>query len=198
MSDPCPHSHHVKSPPLPGEARPAVFLDRDGTLVRHVHYLSDPDDLELLPGVGEAMRQLQAAGWALVVCTNQSAVARGHCDLPRLAEIHDRFLEMLATERIELMGIYFCPHHAEATVEGYAVACGHRKPKPGMLLTAAAELNLKLAGSWMVGDSVADVRAGRAAGCRTVRLTEDADPEATLVAPSLLEAVPEMLVPLNR
>jgi len=143
-------------------SRPAVFLDRDGTLNREVDYLGDPDQLELLPGVGPALARLGSAGFALVVVTNQSGVARGMFDEARLAEIHRRLHELLGEEGVTLDGVAYCPHHP--TLGSAPVECGCRKPAPGMLLTEAARLDLDLPASWMVGDALRDLEAGLAAG----------------------------------
>ena len=190
----CPHQHSLRALPAADRARPAVFLDRDGTLVRGVEYLADPNDLALLPGVGEALRRMRDAGRALVVCTNQSGVARGCFDLERLAAIHERFLALLAAEDVALDGLYFCPHHPEGVADGFAGECDHRKPAPGMLLAAAAALGIDLRASWMVGDSRrADLAAGRAAGCRTAYVGRNLPAEADVIAASVLEAVPAIL-----
>jgi len=146
-----------------------VFLDRDGVLIEDTGYPDDPSAIALLPGVGEGLRQLRSAGWGLVVVTNQSGVARGRFDLARLAEIHDRLLALLAAEGVTLDGLYLCPHHVEGHPP-WNSDCPHRKPAPGMLLTAAAELDLDLPACWLVGDQEGDVQAAHAAGCRAVRV----------------------------
>ncbi len=143
--------------------RPAVFLDRDGTLNREVDYLARPEDLELLPRVGAALRSLAEAGFALVVVTNQSGIARGLFTLTELALIHERLHELLAAQGVELDAIEFCPHHPEFTGP-----CTCRKPAPGMLLRAVADLDLDPAASWIVGDSERDLAAGRAIGARGI------------------------------
>ncbi|MFT7677098.1 MAG: D-glycero-D-manno-heptose 1,7-bisphosphate phosphatase [Planctomycetota bacterium] len=148
--------------------RPAVFLDRDGTINREVDYLSDPDDFELIPGVAAALRELASAGYALVIITNQSGVARGMLSLDTLDAIHARMQSVLATEGVSLDGIEFCPHHPDAGEAPFRQDCDCRKPAPGMLLRAAEQLKLDLATSWMVGDSLRDLVAGEAAGTRSI------------------------------
>ena len=143
--------------------RPAVFLDRDGTLNREVDYLSNPDQVELIAGVGAGLRALAAAGYALVVVTNQSGVARGYFDEETLAAIHRRLEELLDAEGIRLDGLEWCPHHPD-----HDGPCTCRKPAPGMLERAAAALDLNLAGSWIVGDAARDLEAGAAVGARGV------------------------------
>ena len=167
----CPLRHGAARPP--GTSR-AVFLDRDGVLIEDTGYPDDPDAIRLLPGVGEALRRLRAAGWGLVVVSNQSGVARGKFDLNRLDAIHDRLRELLAAEGVELDALYFCPHHPEGRPP-FQSDCDHRKPQPGMLLPAARELGLSLPDCWMVGDKESDVEAGCAAGCRTILIAGGVD-----------------------
>ncbi|MFF8726198.1 D-glycero-alpha-D-manno-heptose-1,7-bisphosphate 7-phosphatase [Streptomyces sp. NPDC015171] len=148
--------------------RPAVFLDRDGTLTEPRHYPSRPSDLVLQPGISPWLRTLREEhGAALVVVTNQSGLARGLFGAPDLAAMHRHLRAELAAFEVELDAIYVCPHHADGVVPGLARSCACRKPEPGMLLRAAAELRLDLSRSWMVGDFASDVEAGSRAGCRT-------------------------------
>jgi D-glycero-alpha-D-manno-heptose 1-phosphate guanylyltransferase len=141
--------------------RAVVFLDRDGTINREVHHLSDPDQLELLPGAAEGMRTLRNAGFKLVVVSNQSPIGRGMFTEDRLREINARLAEMLAAEGIEIAGWYWCPH---APWEG----CTCRKPAPGMFWKARDEMGVILEESWMIGDRLADLNAGRQVGARTI------------------------------
>jgi len=143
--------------------RPAVFLDRDGTLVEEVPYLHDPARVVLLPGVG-ALAAVAAAGYALVVVTNQAGVARGLYDEAAVAAVHRRLGELLATAGVRLDAVLHCPHHPQGTVPGYARACRCRKPGPGMLEAAAERLGLDLAASFLVGNHPTDVGAAVAAG----------------------------------
>lgn len=149
---------------------PAVFLDRDNTLIEDPGYINDPAAVRLLPGAGEALRRIRAAGYRAVVVTNQSGVARGRITEGQLVAVHARLRELLGAEGAELDAIYHCPYldGPEAVVAAYRRDSDLRKPRPGMLLLAARELGLDLARSWMVGDSARDVEAGRAAGCRTI------------------------------
>jgi D,D-heptose 1,7-bisphosphate phosphatase len=148
-------------------ARPTVFLDRDGTLIEHVHYLSDPALVRLLPGAAEALRRLRQAGFARVLVTNQSAIGRGMLTVDRLEGIHAELERQLAASGATLDGIYYCPA-APTGDDRTTVECPDRKPGPGMLLSAAAEMGLDLAASWMVGDLISDVLAGLNAGCRSI------------------------------
>jgi D-glycero-D-manno-heptose 1,7-bisphosphate phosphatase len=144
---------------MPSDARPAVLLDRDGTLMRDVGYPRDPDDVELLPGAAPALAALRDAGFALAVVSNQSGVARGLVTRDEAAAVHERLVAELGTHGIELDGAYYCFHVP-------ADGCACRKPAPGLLHDAARELGLALECSVMVGDRASDVDAGRAAGCR--------------------------------
>ncbi len=149
-------------------ARPAVFLDRDGTIVREVEYLREPSQLRLLPGAAAAIRRLNEAGIPVVVVTNQSGIARGMFTEDDLQAVHDELRRRLAARGARLDAVYYCPHHPEATVKEYRKRCRCRKPAPGLLLRAARELDLDLKRSFAVGDSARDAEAGRRAGCRTV------------------------------
>ena len=148
----------------------AVFMDRDNTIIEDPGYIGDPSLVRLLPGVEQAIKSLQAAGYKIVVVTNQSGIARGLLTEAMLDRIHDELRRQLAIKEAYLDAIYYCPYHPEGTVEGYAIDSGLRKPRPGMLLKAAGEMDLELAGSWMVGDSPRDIEAGQRAGCRTIRV----------------------------
>lgn len=150
-----------------GRASSAVFLDRDGTIARDVPYCSRPEDFELFPRVPEAIRLLRDAGYAVVLVTNQSGVARGYFTERDLARIHDKLLTELSRRGAPLDAVYYCPHHPDD-------GCSCRKPQPGLILEAARELQIDLTSSYMVGDTPADVGAGQSAGCRTV-LVGDAE-----------------------
>lgn len=143
--------------------RPAVFLDRDGTVIEEVGYLGDPDGVEILPGIPQALRKLSEAGFALVLVTNQAGVARGYFTDADVRAVNGRTAELLEAEGVTLDGMYHCPHHPD--ISG---PCDCRKPAPGMLLEAAKEHSLDLQRSWMVGDHPSDAGAGRAAGARPV------------------------------
>lgn len=149
--------------------RKAVFLDRDGVLVEDVDLLTRGDQLRLLTGVPSALSALRNAGFALVVVSNQPVVARGLVTEQEIEMIHaelDRLL--LAAGGPAMDRYYFCPHHPKGTLPAYRLDCECRKPKPGLLLRAARELNLDLQRSFLVGDRITDIIAGVKAGCRTV------------------------------
>lgn len=146
----------------------AVFLDKDGTLIEDVPYNVAPDLIRLAPGAEEGLGLLHESGYRLFVVSNQSGVARGLFLESALAAVEDRIRTLLARFGAPLAGFYYCPHHPSGRVAPYARECDCRKPSPGMILAAASEHGLDLARSWLVGDILDDVEAGRRAGCRTV------------------------------
>ena len=161
--------------------QPAVFVDRDDTLIDQKGYLRDPDQIRIIPGVPDALKRLRDAGFAVVIVTNQSGVARGYFTEAELQAVHERLQEKLAEKGAAVDAIYYCPYldGREAVVEAYRRDSDLRKPAAGMLRKAATDLRLDLSRSWMIGDSTRDVQAGRAAGCRTILLGSGAtDPEA--------------------
>jgi len=160
-----------RTPPAGPLRRPAVFLDRDGTLVEEVPYLHDPAELALLPGVAAALAPLGAAGYALVVATNQAGVARGYYDEAAVARVHRRLRALLAAGGARLDAVVYCPHHPDGTVAAYAGACRCRKPGPGMLAAAAERLGLDLRASYLIGNHPSDVGAALAAGATPLFVT---------------------------
>jgi D-glycero-D-manno-heptose 1,7-bisphosphate phosphatase len=149
-------------------ARRAVFLDKDGTLIENVPYNVDPEKIRLTAGAVEELTALGTVGFQFVVVSNQSGVARGLFTEAALAAVEQRIRQLLADAGVPLAGFFWCPHHPQGSVVRYAVACDCRKPAPGMIVRAASELGLDCARSWMIGDLLDDVEAGRSAGCRTV------------------------------
>ena len=183
-------------------SRPAVFFDRDNTLIVNSEYLGDPDEVELIPGAPEAVARARALGFAIVIVSNQSGVARGMFSEDDVRAVNARMDAMLveADARAIVDRHEFCATHPQGKVKQYAVDDGRRKPKPGMFLDAAKAMDLDLKRSWLVGDAPRDVAAGHAAGCRTILLRETfrtASPaaaesttiEADYVASSLLDAI---------
>jgi len=184
----------------------AVFLDRDGTIVEEIGFLSRVEDMVVYPFAAEALRTLSDAGFLNILTTNQSGVARGFFTEERLIEINQALVKELERQGARIDATYYCPHYPEATVARYKVVCECRKPAPGLILQAASQWNVALADSYMVGDRMADLEAGHRAGCRSVlvttgygrvtatRLAEEADSEdnssllAQLICENLLEA----------
>jgi D,D-heptose 1,7-bisphosphate phosphatase len=155
---------------------PAVFFDRDNTLIVTDGYLGDPDGVVLVPGAAEAVARARRLGYVSVVFSNQSGVARGLFDEQAVRRVNRQLDELLQQQDSDAIIEHheFCPYHPEAVVEEYRRDSDLRKPRPGMILRAAAELDLDLPGSWVIGDAPRDIAAGHAAGCRTILVT-DAD-----------------------
>jgi D-glycero-D-manno-heptose 1,7-bisphosphate phosphatase len=144
-------------------ARPAVFLDRDGTINVEVNYLHRPADLDLIPGVPQAIARLNAAGLPVFVVTNQAGIARGYYTVADMCVLHEHLNALLGGYGAHIDAFYYCPHHPEFTGP-----CVCRKPAPGMVLAAAADHDLDLSRSWLIGEAAGVMGAGCAAGCRTI------------------------------
>ncbi|MEM9251328.1 MAG: HAD-IIIA family hydrolase, partial [Planctomycetota bacterium] len=157
-------------------SKPAVFLDRDNTLIRNDGDLGDPERVELIQGVSSAVASLRGLGYRIVVVTNQGGVARGKYGESDVKAVHQRVAEMVegGANGARIDAFYYCPYHPQGRLKQYMREHPNRKPSPGMLLEAAADLDLDLGRSWMIGDQMRDVQAGAAAGCRTVLLRADA------------------------
>lgn len=154
----------------------AIFLDRDGTINKYVGFLRKEDEFELLPGVADAVKKINQSGYLAIVVTNQPVIARGEVTFEELQIIHNKMETLLGKKGAYLDGIYFCPHHPHKGYKGevpeFKIDCDCRKPKPGMLLKAAEDFNIDLSQSYMVGDGENDIKAGIAAGCKTILLNE--------------------------
>ena len=186
----------------------AEFLDRDGVLNE---LIADPasgaaesplkvEHVRLIPGAAAAAASLAQAGFLLVCVSNQPAAAKGKLSVAQLLAVHERVIELLAHEGVTLAASRLCMHHEQGVISGLSGPCACRKPAPGMLLDAAGALGLDMGSSWMVGDTDADILAGRAAGCRTLLILNPAsfhkrlqgvNPE--IVADSLISGAPELL-----
>jgi len=153
-----------EKPPL----KPAVFLDRDGTINEQMGYINHLSRFHLLPGVGPAIRQLNEHGLPVVVATNQSGLARGYFPESLLEAVHAQMRRLLALDGARIDGLYVCPHHPEAKEERFRLACACRKPKTGLLEQAAVEMGLDLQRSYVVGDRWSDLRCGAAVGATTI------------------------------
>jgi histidinol-phosphate phosphatase family protein len=181
--------------------QPTIFLDKDGTLVENVPYNIEPDHVQPARGAMAGLALLARGGYQFVVVSNQSGVARGYFAESALAAVERRIKEIFKAAGAELAGFYYCPHHPEGSVADYAVECECRKPKPGLLLRAAEELDAALERSWMIGDILDDIEAGHLAGCRAAliinggetlwELTPARKPE--LVATDMLDAARKIL-----
>lgn len=166
----------VKGKNLTNKQR-AVFLDRDGTINKYVGFLRNIDEFELLDGVAEAIKKINASGYLAIVVTNQPVIARGEVSFEELQEIHNKMETLLGEQGAYVDAIYFCPHHPH---KGYAgerpelkIDCECRKPKPGMLIQAVKDFNIDLKNSWMIGDGENDILAGKNAGCHTALIQSE-------------------------
>jgi D-glycero-D-manno-heptose 1,7-bisphosphate phosphatase len=177
--------------------RAVLFADKDGTLIEDLPYNVEPARVRFAPGAREAVRRLGAAGIELAIVTNQSGVARGYFTLADLDRLRDHLASEIAALGGRLAGFYACPHLPGGVVSAFAGACDCRKPLPGLILTAAAELGVDPRRCWFVGDTWMDVAAGHAAGCRSIlvgpewrdRSTHPAGIEPDAAVPDLLAAV---------
>jgi len=170
----------------------AVFLDRDGTINIEVQYLSQVEDFQFIPGVPWALKRLKDAGFLLVVVTNQSGIGRGFYDETALELVHGHMHADLASFGAEIDACYFCPHHPEHATGDYLRECDCRKPLPGMLHQAARELDIDLAASFMVGDKLADVEAGIAAGCTSLLVLTGYGSQELASLPAGVKAYPDL------
>lgn len=159
--------------------RQAAFLDRDGVINRDRAYVSRWEDFEFVPGAVDAMRRLKKAGYALVVVTNQSGIARGYYSEAQYQALTAAMQQALANAGAAVDAVYHCPHHPKGKVAELAIDCDCRKPAPGMILRAAKELNLSLADSILVGDKPSDIEAARAAGVGRAYIVQSDNAEST-------------------
>lgn len=176
--------------------RRAVFLDRDGTIIRDTDFVATPDEVELLPGAADAIRRLNEAGIPAVVVTNQSGIARGYFPRADYERVHDRLAELLAASGARLDATYLCPHHPDITGP-----CECRKPGTLLFRAAAKDLGLQLEGSWFIGDKLRDIEPARTLGGTGILVRSERTPAADLdraraeylVASSLDEAVRQVI-----
>ncbi|MBS3909156.1 MAG: D-glycero-beta-D-manno-heptose 1,7-bisphosphate 7-phosphatase [Actinobacteria bacterium] len=162
----------------------AVFIDRDGTINEEVGHLREVSRFEFYPDSARAIRILNKAAYKVVVVTNQAGVARGYFNEERVEEIHSHMRFELAKEEAWIDAIYYCVHHPEFGDENYGRACSCRKPEPGMIFQAASDLDIDLSYSYMIGDTVKDMIAGKRAGCKTILVTTGHGAEEVSCIPS--------------
>lgn len=180
---------------MPDTSR-AIFLDKDGTLIENVPHNVDRTRIRLQPGAVDALLLLSGLGYRIIVASNQPGVARGLFPAGALRAVEEHLDDLFLAYGFTLTDCYWCPHDPKGIVEDYAFECDCRKPRPGMLRAAAAAHDLDLARSWLIGDNLDDIEAGKRAGCRTVLLDAaraspgNATPQRTpdIVVPNLLEA----------
>jgi D-glycero-D-manno-heptose 1,7-bisphosphate phosphatase len=160
----------------------AVFLDKDGTLVENVPYNVDPARIRLADGALEGLKLLHKAGFKLVVVSNQSGVARGYFKESDLKGVEEHLKNILRKAGVPLTDFYYCPHYPDGKVHEYAVNCMCRKPRPGMLFQAGREHQINLASSWLIGDILDDIEAGRRAECTSILIKNGNETEWSLTS----------------
>lgn len=190
--------------------RPAVFLDRDGTVNEQMGYINHISRFHLLPEAGRAIKLLNDHKIPVVVVSNQSGLARGYFPKELLNQVHEKMDRLLAQEGAHIDGLYYCPHHPEAKEMQYRIDCNCRKPKTGMLLQAADEMNLDLSLSFVVGDRWSDIKCADRAGCLSVLVLTgygrgdyeyigpDQDIQPSYVAENLFDSVKWILTKLEQ
>ena len=146
----------------------AIFLDKDGTLIPDIPYNIDPKKIILQDNAVPGLKKLQDDGFIFIIISNQSGVARGYFRENNLLAVVSKIQELFIINNLKLDGFYYCPHHPEGTSPGYNIDCSCRKPAPGLLLKAGTDHQINLKDSWMIGDILNDVEAGKRAGCKTV------------------------------
>jgi D,D-heptose 1,7-bisphosphate phosphatase len=156
---------------------PAVFLDKDGTLIEDLPYNVDVDKIRFMPGVVEGLRALHKAGFTLIVATNQSGVARGFFNEDDLVRVERHLKGMMRVLDVPLTAFYYCPHLPGGVVPGYNIRCSCRKPEPGLIVRACREHPVDILRSWFVGDILNDIEAGRRAGLKTVLIDKGKETE---------------------
>jgi len=175
----------------------AVFLDRDG-VINKGNALTSASQLELIENAPEAVKKINDAGFLAIVVTNQPGIAKGFCTFDELDRIHEKMKKLLGEKGARLDAVYICPHHPEKGFDGEVkelkIDCDCRKPKPGLMLKAASELDVDLSQSWMIGDSETDIEAGKSAGAKTVLISDRRlETGADIIRSNLLEAVEAIL-----
>ena len=178
-----------------GGPQKAIFLDRDGTINKHIGFLRKPEELELCEGSAEAIKKINESGYLAIVITNQPVIARGEVTVEGLEEIHNKLETELGKAGAYIDGLYYCPHHPDKGFEGEVVElkidCDCRKPKPGLIVRAAKDFNVNLEQSWMIGDDGRDIGCGKNAGCRTGLIGEERFGQ-DVTGKSLLEIVEQI------
>jgi D-glycero-D-manno-heptose 1,7-bisphosphate phosphatase len=162
----------------------AVFLDRDGTINEEKEYLHRSEDFSFIPGAPAAIRLLKEAGFLVIVVTNQSGIGRGYFDEEAVHRLHRYMDEELDHYGAAVDGYYLCPHHPRHGIGDYRKECCCRKPLPGMLLEAARDFDIDLAASYIIGDKLADIEAGLAAGCRPLLVSTGYGKEQSVLLPA--------------
>jgi D,D-heptose 1,7-bisphosphate phosphatase len=187
----------------------AVFLDRDGTLIKNKGYICKFKDVEFYPFSLDALKLIRLHNFQIVVITNQSSIARGICSEEQIINIHQKMGEYLETKGAVIDKFYYCPYHPNAGILKYRTNSNLRKPQPGMLFKAAEELSIDLKQSYFIGDSLSDIQAGQRAGCQTILVKtghgiqslieiQKQDVKVDLISENLLLAIKEIVIKINQ
>lgn len=187
----------MKNAERPSAAAPGVLVDRDGTLIRDVGHLSRIEQIEVLPRAADALRLLRERGLKIAIVTNQSAVGRGLLDEKGLEEIHRELVKRLAAGGAAVDGIYYCPHHPTEALGSYRIRCDCRKPDTGLALRAAAELNLDLARSYMIGDKPSDMDLAARVGARGILLDAGLAANSAIAVSDIWQAAERIVADLK-
>lgn len=155
----------------------AIFIDKDGTLIPDIPYNADPQLITLEPGVAEGLSMLKKEQFLLIIISNQPGIAHGYFKEADMVLVQKKILQLLKPYHVSLNGFYYCPHHPQGIIKDYSVSCFCRKPQPGLLLRAAKDFNIDLSRSWMIGDILNDMEAGKKAGCKTVLINNGNETE---------------------
>jgi len=158
------------APRAGGSGIRAVFIDKDGTLIKDVPYNVDPSLIVFEDGAADALRILKKNNFLLFVVSNQPGIAKGFFSIRDLEIVYTAIQQKLSQSNVQLDAFYYCPHFEEGAVQQFVIDCDCRKPKPGLLLTAAKDFDIDLRQSWMIGDILDDIEAGNTAGCKTILL----------------------------
>jgi D-glycero-D-manno-heptose 1,7-bisphosphate phosphatase len=167
--------------------RKAVFIDRDGTLIKDIPYNSNPDLIRFEDYAIEFLQQLKKKNFLLIVISNQDGVAQGYFAEENVYKMHEAIRRMLLPHHVQVDAFYYCPHLPESKITAYAMDCDCRKPRPGLIFKAAKMFNINLDESWMIGDILNDIEAGNMAGCKTIFINNGNETEWLLKA----ERIPE-------
>ncbi len=176
----------------PFETKPAVFLDRDGTIIEDTGYISDPKDVRLIKGAGEGLKILYESGYFLFIVSNQSGLAQGKFTEEQMRSVHDRFVGLTEEYGVKFTDYIYCPYYPNGSVGKYCKESADRKPAIGMLLKLLYKHNVDIKKSWMIGDRDGDILLGKRVGLRTIRIrsdypySEDTNPD--FLADNLFEA----------
>lgn len=155
----------------------AIFIDKDGTLIKNIPFNVNPSLITINNNVIEGLKLFDKHGYRKIIISNQAGVALGYYSENELEKVNAKITELLAEHATNIDAFYYCPHDANGKIESYAINCDCRKPLPGLIMKAAQDLNIELHGSWMLGDILNDIEAGKSAGCSTILINNGGETE---------------------